>query len=240
MIRIAIAGACGRMGITLGRVILGERDLVLAAAIEAESHQALGRDYGLFIHGREIEIKVSSGLNEKVDVLIDFSSPSGAIQRLSECLSFGVPIVIGTTGFSEKQIEQIKKASRKIACFFSPNMSAGANLLMRFSSEIAERFRDPQVEIIETHHLTKKDAPSGTAKEIARRIQASVSREVQIHSIRGGDLMGEHTVIFLREGEVLKITHTITSREVYAKGALAAARFLIGAKPGFYTMDDLF
>jgi 4-hydroxy-tetrahydrodipicolinate reductase len=241
MIRVAINGACGKVGLVLGKLILKEKDIKVVSAIEREKHKEIGRDYGEILGVGKLAITIRDTLIEKVDVVIDFSTPAGTIKRLGECSKMCTPIVIGTTGFTQEQRLIIEDAGKKIPCLLSPNMSVGANLLFKISTETAKMLGiGYDIEIVEAHHRFKKDAPSGTAKVLRDKIVKTTPRgDIPIHSLRGGDIIGEHNVIFIGEGEVLGIFHRAHSRDIYAKGAILAARFIVKAPIGLYSMEDV-
>ena len=222
---IAINGACGRMGLTVGRLAVGE--FRVAAALEVPGHPAFGKPY-------PPASDVMVGTEISGDVLVDFSTPEGAISKLKECREKGMAAVICTTGLTDES--EIDRAAEKIAVVYASNMSVGVNTLFRFVPEI-EKALGPEfdVDIIETHHRGKKDAPSGTAKTLAERL----SGKPTMHSLRSGDEVGEHRVVFGGPGERIEVVHRATTREVFARGALRAAEFSARAKPGRYTMLDV-
>lgn len=189
------------------------------------------------------------------DVVIDFSTPEGTMQMLKFATEFKVPAVIATTGFNNAQEEKIQEASKIIPIFKSANMSFDVALFKNTLKHLASKLGDSDIEIVETHHNRKKDAPSGTAKLLANAINSGLKsprkvvygrqgkreeNEIGVASLRGGNIVGEHTVKFFNQFETLEITHTAHSREVFAVGSLKAASFLVHQKPGLYTMDDLF
>lgn len=220
--KIAINGACGRMGRTVAR-LAKEAGVQVAALIDVLEEPGVVR-----------------ALDAKVDALIDFSTPEASMERLKECVARKTPIVICTTGFSEAQKAEIAKASKKIAVIHSSNTSVGVNLLFKVVPEIAKTLgKDYDMDIVETHHRFKKDAPSGTAKTLAERIEAWTGRKVSVHAVRSGDVVGDHRVIFGTLGDSIEIIHRASSRDIFAKGALEAAVWIAKAKPGFYSMLDV-
>ena len=260
--KLVIAGAGGRMGRTLIEMVLASADLELAAAVEAPGSPVIGKDAGELV-GRHCGVKIAStfaGAVAKGDCLIDFTRPEGTLAYLEQCLKNGVRMVIGTTGFSAQQDERIAAAAAKIAIVKAPNMSAGVNVAFKLVETAARTLGDAyDVEILEAHHRHKIDAPSGTALKfgdvIARALDRDLARTavhgrkgqvgerapgaIGFHSVRGGDIVGEHTVMFIGEGERVEITVRSGSRATYALGALRAARFLENKERGLYDMQDV-
>ena len=255
MVRIAVAGATGRMGRTIIGLLPEFPGLKLTVALEKDGHPELGREA---VPGTIISAETAKLLPD-ADVLIDFTAPEAALENLALCRQFRKAAVIGTTGFNQAQLAEIKAAAEKIPVFISPNMSVGVNLLFRLAAEASRHLPEYEVEIVETHHDQKKDAPSGTALKLAEIIAATRNKELRelavygrqgrpgprkpteigIHAIRLADVVGEHTVIFGTGGERLELTHKAGSRQSFARGALKAALFLAGQKPGFYSMEDI-
>lgn len=246
------------MGRALIEMVLRSADLRLAAALEVPGSPLLGRDAGEIV-GAPCGVKVSTDFASG-DCLIDFTRPEGALAHLDQCLDRGVRMVIGTTGFSERQNERIAAAAKRIAIVQAPNMSAGVNLAFTLAEKAARTLGEGyDVEIIEAHHRHKVDAPSGTALAFGAAIARALGRDLErdavhgrkgevgerdpraigFHAIRGGDIVGEHTVLFAGEGERLEITVRSGSRATYAMGALRAARFLAGKRNGLYDMQDV-
>ncbi len=220
--RLAVSGACGRMG----RAVIslaGGAGFDVCAAIDAAEAPGVVRS-----------------LRQKADVLIDFSSPQGTMERLQECLGTRTPMVIGTTGFTDAQLAEIVEAARRIPVLLSANMSVGMNVMFKLVPEVVRALGEGyDVDIVETHHRFKKDAPSGSAKTLAERIEAAAGRRPSVHSVRSGDVVGEHRVILGTLGESIEIVHRAGSREIFARGALQAAKWLARAGPGLYTMLDV-
>jgi 4-hydroxy-tetrahydrodipicolinate reductase len=256
--RLVIAGAGGRMGRALIEMVLRSGDFELAAAIEVPGNPLIGKSAGELV-GLPSEVKVAAEFSEG-DCLIDFTRPEGALANLERCLAKGTRMVIGTTGFSEKQSERIAEGAKRIAIVRAPNMSAGVNVAFTLAETAARVLGEGyDVEIIEAHHKHKVDAPSGTAlrfgEGVARALGRDLSRDavhgrrgqvgerdsrtIGFHAIRGGDIVGEHTVLFAGEGERLEITVRSASRATYAAGALRAARFVAGKRSGLYDMQDV-
>ncbi len=220
--RIAINGACGRMGQTVAR-LAREGGVEVAELID----QAGGPG-------------VSRSLTQKVDAVVDFSTPEGALERVAECEIAGTPIVICTTGFSDAQKARISEAARSIPVLVASNTSVGVNVLFKVVPEIARTLgKDYDLDIVETHHRFKKDAPSGTAETLAERIEAATGRKPNVHSVRSGDVVGEHRVLFGALGDSIEIVHRASSRDIFARGALEAAGWVRKAKPGLYSMLDV-
>ncbi|MCX8087207.1 MAG: 4-hydroxy-tetrahydrodipicolinate reductase [Rhodocyclaceae bacterium] len=260
--RIAIAGAGGRMGRMLIEAVLGAPDAELAAAFDVPGSAVLGKDAGELIGapcGIPVSADVAAGL-KNADCLIDFTRPEGTLEHLEICRRLGVAMVIGTTGFSAEQKGQIAAAAKEIPIVFSPNMAVGVNAVFKLL-DVAARILDAgyDVEIIEAHHRHKIDAPSGTALRMGEVVAKALGRDlaecaiygreghigerpasqIGFATIRGGDIVGDHTVLFAGTGERIEITHKAASRMPYALGALRAARFLAGKRSGLYDMQDV-
>jgi 4-hydroxy-tetrahydrodipicolinate reductase len=260
---MAVLGASGRMGsriITLSREI---ENINLSGALERSEHKDLGKDIGEVIGIGTTGVTITDDIKsvaEKSDVLVDFSSPSATIKCLKTISEKPIPVVIGTTGFSKDEVEYIRLYAQNTPCVFSPNMSVGVNLLLKVLTDIARVTGDDyDVEIIEAHHRLKKDAPSGTAMKMAQVIATTLNRnledtavysrhgligertrkEIGIQTIRAGDIVGEHTVLFGGLGERIEITHKVSSRDTFARGALKAALWIYKQTPGLYDMQDV-
>ena len=243
MIKIVISGISGKMGIRIGILAVLDRDIEIAGALETASSPVIGRDIGELLSVGKINKKVESDFNKiapSCDVLIEFTSPSATLEHLEAAVKNKKAMVIGTTGFSKDEVEKIKEASKKIPVVFSPNMSIGANLMFRITEEVARSLgEDYEAEIVEVHHNQKKDAPSGTAKRLGEAVSRGEGKMPPIHSVRLGDIVGDHTVIFAGKGERIELTHRAHSRDAFAKGSIDAAKFLAGKKPGLYTMAEV-
>ena len=243
MVKIIISGISGKMGMRIGALVSQDKNLEIAGGIEASSSPAIGRDIGELLAIGKTNKKVESDFNKiapSCDILIEFTSPSATMEHLESAVKNKKAMVIGTTGFSKEETEKIKDASKKIPIVFSPNMSIGANLLFKITEEIARALGgDYEAEIVEAHHNQKKDAPSGTAKGLGEAVYRVKGKMPPIHSIRLGDIVGDHTVIFAGKGESIELTHRAHSRDAFAKGAILAAKFLDGKKPGLYTMAEV-
>lgn len=264
MIRVIVPGATGKMGGAITRLVCLERDTELVGVTERKKHPCLGSDIGPLIGLREEKGVVLSddlaAIIDKADVLIDFTTPEASMAHLKLAMQAGKAMVIGTTGFESYHLQQLKEASRTIPIVCAPNMAVGVNLLLKLvktAASVLGEYYD--CEIIEAHHHHKHDAPSGTALRLAKVAAETLGRdlekvgtysrkgmigprpreEIGISVIRGGDVVGEHTVLFLGEGERLELTHRASSREIFARGALRATRFVYQASPGLYDMDDV-
>lgn len=260
--KLGICGICGRMGASVFTA-LRERGHVLAAGFDQEGAPQFGRDAGTVIHADPVKVIIGAIDGKSVsacDALIDFSTPAATQKLLEAAVASGKPIVIGTTGFSDDGKKKIEEASRSIPILFSPNMSLGVNLLFKLTEIAAAALtKDYDVEIFEAHHRFKKDAPSGTAKRLLEIVKSSMKglsgakeifgregmvgertdNEVAVLAMRGGDIVGEHTVFFTGIGDRIELTHRASSRDVLAKGAVAAAEFLSGKPAGMYSMYDV-
>ncbi|MCF6154756.1 MAG: 4-hydroxy-tetrahydrodipicolinate reductase [Candidatus Brocadia sp.] len=260
MIKIAINGACGRMGSRIAALAIEDPELKLVAALERPGHQSLGKDVGLVAGCGETGITITTAFNAHADVLIDFSSPESAIAIGEICTRKNVAFVVGTTGLNSQQHEKMQHFSRLIPCLVSPNMSVGVNVLFNLVAHVAKMVeKEFDIEIIETHHRFKKDSPSGTALRIAEKVcevtgrkmdedviygRSGISGErpmnqVGIHAVRSGDVIGDHTVIFGSLGERIEITHRAHTRDTFVRGAIRAAKFIAKKPPGMYSMSDV-
>lgn len=243
MVKIVISGICGKMGNRIGVLVSLDKDFEIAGALEVKDNPNIGKDIGEVLGIGKLNKKIESDFNKIVsscDILIEFTNPAATFEHLDIALKNKKAVVIGTTNFSSQEIDKIKEAATEIPIVFSPNMSIGANLLFKITEDIASALgKDYEVEIVEAHHNQKKDAPSGTAKRLGEAVSKVKGKMPVIHSIRMGDIVGEHTVIFAGSGERIELTHRAHSRDAFSKGALNAARFLIGKKQGLYTMMDV-
>ncbi len=231
------------MGCLIARLIAENKNFSLVGAVEKIDHPELGKK----IEGIEIISDLAKVIGES-DVVIEFTTPAATLMHLTVCEKKNVPAVIGTTGFSQEEIDEIRTISEKIPVLLSPNMSLGVNLLFKLVKEAATILKDYEVEIVETHHNKKKDAPSGTAKKIAEIIAESKNVDLEkrveyghipIHSLRFGNVVGEHRVIFAGKSERLELFHRAEDRETFARGALKAAAFIVNQQPGLYSMEDI-
>ena len=260
--RVAVAGASGRMGRMLIEAIQGSGDCVLAGALDVAGSPGLGQDAAAFLghtSGVLITDDLRAGL-QGADVLIDFTRPEGTLAHLQVCSSLGVKAVVGTTGFSEAQKADIAALARQTAIVLAPNMSVGVNVTLKLLEMAAKALATGyDIEIIEAHHRHKVDAPSGTALKMGEVIAGALGRDLKdcavyaregvtgerdpssigFATIRGGDIVGDHTVLFAGTGERIEITHKSSSRATYAQGSLRAVRFLGGHATGLFDMADV-
>jgi 4-hydroxy-tetrahydrodipicolinate reductase len=261
-LNIAVAGASGRMGRMLIEAIHNAPDATLTGALDVPGAPGLGSDAAAFLGkpaGVAIESDLAKGL-EDAQYLIDFTRPEGTLKHLEYCAANGIKMIIGTTGFEEAGKAAIAEASKKIAIVFAPNMSVGVNVTMKLLEMAAKSFSEGyDIEIIEAHHRHKVDAPSGTALKMGEVIANALGRDLKevgvyaregvtgerdpstigFSTIRGGDIVGDHTVLFAGIGERIEITHKSASRVTYAHGSLRAARFLADKATGLYDMQDV-
>ena len=263
VVKAIVTGSAGRMGSRVINIINETDGIKLVGAAEKRGSKFIGKDSGDVAGIGKNGIIISDDIVETIkgcDVIIDFTSPASSVEYLYTAAEEKKAIVIGTTGFSDEQLKRINDLSKEVRCVLSPNMSVGVNVMFKAIKDIAKILGDEyDVEIIEAHHRMKKDAPSGTAMKIAEIIAASLNRdiskvgvyarkgaigerkkdEIGIQTIRAGDIVGEHTVIFAGIGERLEITHRAQSRDNFAKGAVTAAMWIVGRPPGIYNMQDV-
>jgi 4-hydroxy-tetrahydrodipicolinate reductase len=260
VIRIAIHGAAGRMGQRLVALASADRELKVVAAIDTPNNPRLGQDAGLVAGVGELGVPLSDKLEVAADVVVDFSSPAGAMAIAETCLAQKQALVLATTGLDAAQQARVREAGRQIPLLWAPSMSLAVNLAMKLSAVAGAALKDhpsgADVEIIERHHRYKEDAPSGTALKFGEiisgvmeqkdarhgregRVGARPHSEIGYHAVRVGDNPGEHTIIFGLLGETLEIAVKATNRDCYAHGALAAAKFLASKPPGLYGMNDV-
>jgi 4-hydroxy-tetrahydrodipicolinate reductase len=262
VIRVAVAGASGRMGRMLIEAVLAAPDMELAGALEIAGSPALGRDAGEFL-GHTTGVHVTDSLEQALadaNTLIDFTRPEGTLTHLAACAVRGVRMVIGTTGFDEAGRRAIRSAASRIAIVFAPNMSVGVNVTFKLLETAARILHEGyDIEIIEAHHRNKVDAPSGTALHMGKVMADALGRkldEVAVYgregvtgerdpstigfaTVRGGDIVGDHTVLFAGIGERIEITHRASSRQGYAAGSVRACRFLAAQTSGLFDRHDV-
>jgi len=263
MIKVTVAGCSGRMGKRIATLAIQNKKMKLVGAYEYPGHPDIGKDMGDVLGLEKQDVVVSESVKESIaqtDVIIDFTSPTATLETLKLAVKHKKKVVVGTTGLSKAEQKKIATASQSIPVVFAPNMSVGVNLLFKISRVVAEALNDEyDIEIVEAHHKHKKDAPSGTACELARQVAAGrkVSLEkkaiygreglcgarekgtIGIHAVRGGDVVGDHTVSFLADGERIELTHKASSRDAFAKGSLVAAEYLDKKKKGLFSMQDV-
>ncbi len=263
MIKAVVTGAAGRMGGRIISVIEDTEGIELAGALERPEHYAVGQDAGEVVGIGEMGVKISSRLEETLkdaDVLIDFTFPDVTIENLRVASRLNKAAVIGSTGFSADEMSELKNLAANIPCLLAPNMSVGVNVMLKLVAEAAKALGEGfDIEIVEAHHRMKKDAPSGTAMKLAETAAQAVGRnlsevgvferlgmigprrkdEIGVQTLRGGDIVGDHTVFFFGTGERLEITHRATNRDTFASGAVRAAQWIVGKDPGLYDMHDV-
>jgi len=264
---VVILGAAGRMGRTLARHVLGGSvpGLKIVGAVDLWDCPQLGQDTGLVAGAAAAGVKITADLAQAVKgagAVIDFTGHHGTAGNAPRCAEWGAPMVIGTTGLNPAEMEIVRAAAKRIPIVMAPNMSLGVNLLLSLLEQAGRSLKDQgyDVEIIERHHRKKKDSPSGTALALGQAVARGMGRsldevavhgrhgmaagdrpaaEIGFHAVRGGDLVGDHTVLFAAEGECLEFSHRATSRDTFAIGALRAARWIAGRAPGLYSMRDV-
>ena len=263
MADVVVAGAAGRMGSRLVALLQPESELRLVAALEAPGHAALGRDAGESAGVGRLGIPIGADVDAALGrdrILIEFSVPDASLAHVREVARHGGRAVIGTTGFTATQREELARIGTSIPLLVSPNMSVGVNVAFKVLADMARMLGDEyDVEIVETHHRFKKDAPSGTALRMAEVVATALGRdlaktavydrhdklaerarkEIGMAALRSGDVVGEHTVVFGSLGERIELTHRAHSRDNFARGALRGARFIATARPGLYSMQDV-
>ncbi|MDP2927542.1 MAG: 4-hydroxy-tetrahydrodipicolinate reductase [Candidatus Omnitrophota bacterium] len=234
MIKLGVAGVCGKMGRRIYELAGLDKDLEVALALEKKGTPLIGKDLG--------KIKVSSNLDGLflVDVLVDFTLPEAVDMHLDYVAKYKKAYVLGTTGLSDAQKTKVEEVAKIVPVVFAPNMSVGVNVLFSILAEIAKKLGpDYNVEIVEAHHKAKKDAPSGTAKKLAEIITQVTKKDVPMHSIRLGDIFGDHLVVFCGNSERIEIKHQAHSRDLFVVGALRAVKWIFGKPAGLYSMQDV-
>lgn len=262
MLNVVIAGCSGRMGHALLEGVFADPELLLHAALDRPDSPQIGRDAGEQF-GQATGVKISHDVRAALagaDVLVDFTRPEPSMEYLAACQAAGVKLVIGTTGFNAEQKQRIEAAAQDIGIVFAPNMSVGVTLLINLVQSAAKVLAEGyDIEIIEAHHRHKVDAPSGTALRLGEAAAAALGRDLEacavygregvtgerdpntigFATVRGGDVVGDHTVLFAGVGERVELTHKASSRATFALGALRAAKFLRGHARGLYDMRDV-
>lgn len=263
MVNVTINGACGRMGRLIIQGVTKQDGVTLVGAIEFPQHPEIGNDAGVIAGIGEIGVPISAKLSDVIsesDVIIEFSKPEATLQHLRQVVEADKAMVIATTGFSNAELDEVKDLASKIRCVMAPNMSLGVNVMIRALELIAKSLGDDyDIEIIEAHHNHKADSPSGTALRLAETVANALKRDLDevgvygrhgiigprpekqigIHAIRGGDIAGDHTVMFATQGEQLSIVHRAHSPEAFAKGAIRAAKWVITASRGLHDVSEV-
>jgi 4-hydroxy-tetrahydrodipicolinate reductase len=252
--KITVCGAAGRMGRAILAIAKSDGNVKIGGALEYVGSRAIGTGDPIVSSIGDLEKFLS-----ETDALIDFTNPESALKNLEAAGKYKVSAVIGTTGFNEEQRKKIVEISKSIPVVFSPNMSIGVNILFELVETVAKKNPDYDIEIVELHHNKKKDSPSGTAAKLAEIAADSIGKnisdvgiygrysadavrkkdEIGLHSIRAGDVVGDHTVYFAGLGERIELTHRAHSRDTFAAGAVKAAKWAVGRKPGLYDMADV-
>ncbi len=260
-ISVAVNGAAGRMGQLLVSHIREAPDLELVAALESSGHPRLGDDTGSVVGVPKMGVPLTDSLGERrPQVVIDFSVPESTRRLAATCRAARIGLLVGTTGLADDDLDNLRAAAQQIPIMVSPNMSVGVNLLFNLTQQVAHCLgTDYDIEIVEMHHRHKKDAPSGTACRLAERAAAGLDRplndvavygrygigperpagQIAVHTVRGGDVAGDHVVIFADDGERIELTHRASNRQVFVLGALRAARWLSSQSAGWYTMNEV-
>ena len=260
MIKLAIAGAAGRMGCALIRAAARTDGVEVTAAIEHKSNPALGKDAGALAGGGDIGVPLRAEVDGDFDLLLEFTTPAATLEHLKRCRQLSRGMVIGTTGIDADGREQIRRAANDIPIVLAANTSIGINLCLALL-ETAGKVLGPltDIEIVESHHRHKVDAPSGTALLLAQAVAKPLNKDIAkdgvftrhghtgerqtgtigFSTIRGGDIAGEHTVMFIGDSERVEITHRATNRKIFATGAIKATQWLAGQPPGLYSMRDV-
>ena len=260
-IKLIVIGAAGRMGGRILQLTVEDGGFDIVAVIEAQGHPDIGKNLDLTGMAGPISMKLTDAFPTDVaDVVVDFSMPDATAKTVDYCLENSVPLVLGTTGLSEKQQEDIKTASGKIPVLYATNMSVGMNLLFSLVGKVAKTLGpEYDIEIVEQHHRFKKDSPSGTALTLAENICKATGRNfpeslvhgrhgkdalrqkgtIGIHAVRAGDITGIHSVIFGTPGETVTIKHSANNRDTFVRGVLRAAEWIAGKKPALYSMADV-
>jgi len=261
--KVAVVGAAGRMGLRLIQAVVEAEGLELSGAIERPGHEQVGTDAGLLAGVGELGVKISDDLATTMsgaDVLIDFTFPDVTLNNLAVCAELGKMVVSGSTGFSPEQRAEAEAFARRIPVVLAPNMSVGVNACFKLLKEAAKILGDDfDVEVVELHHNKKKDSPSGTAVRMGEVVAETLGRdynqvanyhregmcgertkqEIGMQTVRGGDIVGEHTVYFIGMGERIEISHRAMSRDMFARGAARACQWIADKGPGLYDMQDV-
>jgi 4-hydroxy-tetrahydrodipicolinate reductase len=258
--KLVVVGAAGRMGRRIVALAVESGDFDIVGAVDVKGHPDIGKDAGLIAGAGAINIEVADAFTAGGNIVIDFSLPESVDKTVDYCLENKAALVSGTTGLNEKQREKMEAASKEIPVIYGTNMSAGMNVLFNLVGKAATMLGDEyDIEIVEQHHRFKKDAPSGSALTLAENICEATGREINkslthgrngkdalrkkgdigMHAVRAGDIVGVHSVIFGTLGETVTLNHTANSRDTFVRGALRAAKWLVGKEPGLYSMADV-
>jgi len=261
--KIVIAGCCGKMGKRIALFASEDKGIEIFAAVESKGHPDIGRNLGSIIGRDSLFVDITCDMASAVkgaDAIVDFTTPLSTVANLKAARDEKVPIVIGTTGITDEELKIIESSSKKIPVLFSSNMSIGINLIFSLAPDMAIALGDEyDIEILEAHHNKKKDSPSGTARTILEKIAEAkgkkpediavygrhgnntmrIKGQVGVHAVRGGAITGDHSVLFAGEDEVIEIKHRAFSRDVFAKGAIQAVKYIIDKSPGLYNMQDV-
>ncbi len=234
MIKLGIAGVYGRMGRRIFELANQDKDFEITLALEKKGTPMIGREMG--------KLRISSSPDGLflVDVFVDFTTPEATETNLDYVARYKKATVLGTTGLNDAQLKKVEEVAKVVPMVFSPNMSVGVNVLFGILPEITKRLGpDYNIEIIEAHHRAKKDAPSGTAKKFGQILADVTNKEIPTHAVRLGDIVGDHTIIFCGNSERIEIKHQAHSRDLFALGALKAAKWVMGKYAGLYSMQDV-
>ena len=263
MIKIAVCGAAGRMGQRIINAVVEAEGVQLSGALERPGHPLIGQDAGLIAACGNLDVAISDDLNAVItgcDVMIDFTAPTVSLKNLEACALKKKSIVIGSTGFTPEERALAVELARDIPAVLAPNMSVGVNVCFKVLKDVAKTLGDDfDVEIVELHHNKKKDAPSGTAVRMREVVAGALGRdynqvanyhregicgertreEIGMQTVRGGDIIGEHTVYFIGMGERIEISHRAMTRDMFSRGSVRAAKWVVGKQPGLYDMQDV-
>ena len=263
MIKAVVTGAAGRMGSRIINILSTTEGFSLGGALEKKGHPAVGQDAGQAAGIGAAGVKIVDDLAAALaggDVLIDFTFPETSLVNIKACAGRGMPMVIGSTGFSKDQLAEVSSLVTRAPCVLSPNMSVGVNVCFKVLADLAKTLGPGfDAEIVEWHHRLKKDAPSGTAVRMGEVVAKALGRDYQkaakyhregvtgvrtdeeigMQTVRGGDIVGEHTVYFIGMGERIELTHRAHTRDMFVRGAIRAAKWIVGKKPGLYDMQDV-
>ncbi|OGW37502.1 MAG: 4-hydroxy-tetrahydrodipicolinate reductase [Nitrospirae bacterium GWD2_57_9] len=265
MIKAVVTGAAGRMGSRIVNVLSSSEGIRLSGAVERKGHAMVGQDScgPAGLPSGAVLTMITDDLAAAIkagDVLIDFTMPEASLEHIRLCAELGKACVIGSTGFSKEQLSEVNKHVQRIPCVLSPNMSVGVNVCFKILADLAKILGpDFDPEIVEWHHRLKKDAPSGTAVHMGEVVAKALGRdyhkaakyhregitgartneEIGMQTVRGGDIVGEHTVYFIGMGERIELTHRAHTRDMFVRGAVRAAKWVVGKKPGLYDMQDV-